>query len=105
MYAEAIRKKVIDLLVAGKTQESVGKFLGIHPRTIRHWVYRFKKEGTLTPQTHGPRQRKINKEALYQYVQEHPDKTLKEMREVFHVCPSALFACLKKMSFTLKKNR
>jgi DNA-binding CsgD family transcriptional regulator len=38
MYGEEIRRKVIDLLESGKTQQAVGDFLRINPRTIRNWM-------------------------------------------------------------------
>lgn len=104
MYGEEIRRKVIDLLASGKTQQEVGDFLEINPRTIRNWVHRLRNQGNISPQTHGERQRKINKEALRYYVKVNPDKTLREMGDVFQVSSTSIFDCLRKMSITLKKS-
>ncbi len=57
MYGEELRKKVINLIEQGKSQQEVGDFLGINPRTIRHWVHRLKTRGTLASQTHKERQK------------------------------------------------
>ena len=105
MYGEEIRRKVIDLLESGQTQQAVGDYLEINPRTIRNWLHRLKNQGNISPQTHGERQRKINKEALRNYIKENPDKTLKEMSDVFQVSITSIFDCLRKMSITLKKSR
>ena len=104
MYGEELRKKVITLIEQGKSQQEVGDFLGINPRTIRHWVHQLKTQGTLAPQTHKERHRKINKEQLRAYVEENPDKTLMELGEAFQVSHVSIFHSLKKMSITLKKN-
>jgi transposase len=103
MYGIEIRRKVLELVSTGKTQEEVGQFLNITTRTIRYWIKRNRDEQSLEPKNHAPRKRKIDKEALTKYIQENPDKTLKEMSSVFKVCSSAIFYSLKKLSITLKK--
>ena len=103
MYVEEIRIKVIDLLAKGKSQQAVGEFLDINPRTIRNWLSQLKSHGTLSPQTHKPRYRKIDKDALRAYIKDNSDRTLQELSQVFQVSIPSMYACLKKMSVTLKK--
>ncbi len=50
------------------------------------------------------RNRKIDKAALKQAVEEHPDKFLSEYAEQFHCSAPAIFYALKKMKITHKKN-
>jgi transposase len=104
MYGKEIRLKVLELLESGKRLKEISDFLSINPRTIQNWIRRLKTEGTVEPKVHGLRKRKIDKERLQTYINDNPDKTLKEISSVFGVSIPAVFNSLKKMSVTLKKS-
>ena len=48
-------------------------------------------------------EKKINKEALRQAVEERPDSELSELAEPFNCTPQAVFYALERMGITLKK--
>ena len=104
MYGLEIRQKVISLVAEGHSIESVARFLNISSRTISMWLKKHRNGISLSPNTHHPRQRKLNKEALLDYVKANPDRTLKEIGAVFKVHYSAVHRCLKKLLVTVKKS-
>lgn len=103
MYGLEIREKVIELIDQGQSVKSISDFLDINVRTIQFWIKKHKEGLSLSPNNHVPRQRKIKKDELLEYVQANPDKTLKEMGAVFKVHYSAIHRSLKRMFITLKK--
>jgi transposase len=42
---EQVRMLAVLRLADGWTQEEVGQFLGVHPRTVRRWRSRLRREG------------------------------------------------------------
>ena len=57
----------------------------------------------LAPKRHGPRRRKLDRQALRQHVAQSPDATLKERAQHFGVKINAIWVALKRLKITCKK--
>ena len=105
-YPEALRKKVIRYVEEGQgTPVEASKLYKVSFKSVYNWIEQKREKGSLKPNKPSPiRRRKINKEDLKKYVQEHPDHYLREIAVAFNVSSGAIFKALKSMKFTFKKN-
>lgn len=98
-----LRERVIAFVEEGGSKvEAAHRF-----RISRRSVYRFleaKQNGTLKPKTSWGSWRKLDPQKLARYIQKHPDATLKQMQEVFHVSHQAIWKRLALLGITLKKS-
>lgn len=105
-HPEALRKRVVSYVEEGRgTVVEASKLYKVSFKSIYNWIKQKKEQGTLRPNKPSPsRHRKIDKEKLKKYVQEHPDHYLREIGAVFGVSSAAIFKALKAMKITFKKN-
>ena len=103
MHLIQIKNKALELISKGKKTTQLSKIFEINLRTIQRWV-KNKKDGIKTERIKQTRSRKINKDELFDYVGKNPDKTLKELSEIFKIHESCIFRHLKNANFTFKKN-
>lgn len=105
-HPEALRKRIVSYVEEGRgTAVEASKLYKVSFKSIYNWMRQKKEKGTLAPNKPiSSRHRKINKEDLKRYVQEHPDHYLREIAEVFQVSNGAIFKALKAMKITFKKN-
>jgi transposase len=103
LYPEEFRKKVLEYIDGFHTQSEVAKMFKINPKTVWSWVKQRKKTGSLKPKKPVRKARKLEKEALLQYVREHPDAYLREIGEHFGCVISAVHQRLKNFGITYKK--
>jgi transposase len=105
-HPEALRKRVVRYVEEGRgSVVEASKLYEVSFKSIYNWMRQKKEQGTLKPNKPSPtRRRKIDKEKLRQYVQEHPDHYLREIAVVFDVSSGAIFKALKVMKITFKKN-
>jgi transposase len=105
-YSLDLRKKVILHLESGCSQASAAKIFGIGERTIRRWVSRKQNTGSIERLPHGGGfPSKVNACEFNQFVLDHPDKTLKEMGEVFGISHQSAAYNLRKHGYVHKKKR
>jgi len=105
-YPEVLRKKVVSYVEEGRgTAVEASKLYQVSFKSVYNWIKQKREKGSLKPnKPSSTRRRKINKEDLKKYVQEHPDHYLREIAVVFNVSSGAIFKALKNMQITLKKN-
>lgn len=105
-YPEALRKRVVNYVEEGRgTAVEASKLYKVSFKSVYNWIEQKREKGSLKPDKPSPtRRRKINKEDLKKYVQEHPDHYLREIAVAFNVSSGAIFKALKSMKFTFKKN-
>jgi transposase len=103
LYPEEFRKKVLEYIDGFYTQKEVSQLFKIKPKTVWNWVNQKKKTGSLKPKNPEREGRKLNKEALLQYVKNNPDAYLREIAEHFGCGISAVHKRLKKFGITYKK--
>lgn len=105
-HPEALRKRVVSYVEEGNgTAVEASKLYKVSFKSVYNWIKQKREKGSLKPNKPSPtRRRKINKEDLKKYVQEHPDHYLREIARVFEVSNGAIFKALKGMKITFKKN-
>ena len=95
-----LRKRVVNFVKAGGSKAEASRRFEVSLWCVNDWS----KREDLTPKVHGMRIRKIDKQALRRHVQEYPDALLRERAEVFGVHINAVWAMMRKMNLTHKKN-
>lgn len=100
-YSIDLREAALSYINNGGSKVEASRLFGFSRSTLYRW---FEMED-LSPKVHGPRDRKINKEALKKHVEEHPDMFLHERAEVFGVGLSGMHYALKRLSIVKKRAR
>ncbi len=99
-YSLDFRQKVIDYIESGGKITTATKVFGIGRASIYRWLERKELEATKVKHRH----RKLDWKELEKYIQQNPDVKLKLIAEKFGVSTTAIWAALKKMKITRKKN-
>ena len=105
-----IRKIAVEAYLSGKaSQQQLADIFGFHRTAIVRWVREYRKDGKLAPRVRGHMAKAFSdeeKERLALMVDEKPDLTLEEIREVFSKNCSlvAVHRELKRLGFRYKKN-
>lgn len=76
---------------------------GVSRHTLFRWKRQLKETGNLASRRPTNRPRKFDREQLLAYIEENPDKYLREIGEVFGCSDMAIHKALKRMNITLKK--
>lgn len=101
-YSLDLRKKALEYLEKGGTEEAAAAAFGITTRTLSNWKRR-KREQNLAPKPRRLSPSKIDSEQLRQYIQEHPDAYLREIALEFESTLQAIFYACKRLKISLKK--
>ncbi len=97
-YSLDLRKRVVSFLESGGTCAEASRRFDVHYDTVRNWL----RCEDLRPKVHGPRQRKLDKVALKQHVQDYPHAKLSERAVHFGVHINAIWVALKTMKLVKK---
>jgi len=104
------RQRAIEAYRNGKgTQEEIAQHVGVTLRTFQRWLARYQQSGEVAPQPRGHRHALFRGEVLDrldQLVQEHPDATLEQLRDMSGVDGSimAVQRALDRLGYSFKKN-
>lgn len=101
-YSLDLRQRVFDLLAKGKSKIFIEETLGVCTKTILKWQRRYKKTGSMEriiPNITRPRKVDYNK--VQKFIEENPDKTLKEIGIAIGT-KDALYV-IRKLGITYKK--
>ena len=102
-YSLDLRKKVLSFISKGHTYQDTSSVFGVSHMSIYRWI-KLNKEGILSPQTTRDRAPlKLDPVDVKQYVQSHPDHTLKQIAKHFNVGTTSIFYRLKQLGFSYKK--
>ena len=104
-YSEDIRKRVVDYLEEGHTQESAKAVFKVGLSAIKRWRKQYSETGNLANKPLSRGHKKIDPVKLSAYVKEHPDAYLREIAEVFVCTEEAVRQALKRLKITRKKKR
>ena len=102
-YSIDFIKRAVAYRQAGHTFEQLRTAFAISSATYYDWANKL-HNGHYAIKTKRERQRKINKEALKQAVQEKPDAFLKELAQQFNCTSTAIHYALEKLHITRKKD-
>ena len=104
-YSVDLRRRVIDYLREGHTQEETSLIFKVGTTTIKNWL-------TLLSETGSLEKRPLNREAsifesekLNSYIEENPNALLKDIAEHFGGSITGAFYALEREKITYKKKR
>jgi transposase len=103
-YDRQYRKRVLEYLEEGHTQEEAHKVFKVGASTIWEWRKLYEETGSLEKRELKRSFKKVDPEKLALYIKEHPDAYLKEIAKFFQCDESAIRKALKKLKITRKKN-
>lgn len=103
-YSLDLREKVISFVKGGRSKREASQLFAIGEDTIYRWL-RLDKTGNLAPKKYKEYPRKIADAVLIEYVEKHPDHTLKEMGQAVGLHSSKVWKYLKRLGITRKKRR
>lgn len=99
-YPISFRRKVLAHIEEGMGKRDAARLFKISPNTLYSWL----NSDDLRPRNDVPRQRKIDKEALRQHAEAHPDMYLRERAAHFNVHLSSIGHALAKLNIRKKKS-
>ena len=102
-YSEDIRRRVLDYLSEGHTQQRAKQVFKVGISTMRSWQKQLSEQGHLKPKPLNRPFKKIDPEKLSAYISENPDAYLREIAEVFSCTEEAVRQALAKLKITRKK--
>lgn len=104
-YSLDLRMRVIENLVEGNiTQAAVADIFKVSLRTVKRWVKLYNKTGSINPKIPiSTKPRKVDYKKAKKFIEENPDKTLKEIGEKFKVTGKAVWYIVKQLGITYKK--
>ena len=104
-YNVDLRKRAISLVEQGKSVAEVAKLLQIGLTTLYCWLKKKAAGEDLRPSKNGNFIRKIDPKMLEEYVKQHPNHTLAEMKQNLGFGISAIWYRLKQLKIPSKKSR
>lgn len=103
-YGIDFKKRVISHVKLGHTKKETCQLFGISTSTLYLWEKQLEKEGHLNRKPRALSPRKLPLDLLENDVKEHPDAYLREIAEHFNCSIPSVWAGLKKLNITLKKD-
>jgi transposase len=104
-YSLDLRMRVIENLVEGNiTQAAVADIFKVSLRTVKRLVKLYNKTGSINPKIPiSTKPRKVDYKKAKKFIEENPDKTLKEIGEKFKVTGKAVWYIVRQLGITYKK--
>jgi len=104
-YSIDYRKRVIEYLKAGHTQEETSVLFKVGTTTIKDWLSLLSETGSLEKRPLNRVAPKYESEKLNAYVEENPNALLKDIAEHFEGSITGAFCALEREKITYKKKR
>lgn len=102
-YSIDLRSRVINHVEAGNSQREVSKVFKISKTTVGRWWLIFCNEQRVEAKRRGGSKGRVDKDAISQYVQNNPNKTLVDIGKQFSLSANGAHKHLKKLGFSYKK--
>lgn len=104
-YSNDLRERVLAYKDAGHTQKETCEVFGISRSALNDWLKLRRETGSahLRARPKTRRNRKIDEQALREYVAAHPDAYLHEIGAVFGVTGTAILYACRRYGITRKK--
>lgn len=101
-----MRERVIAFIEQGGKKVDAAQLFKVSRPAIDKWILLKKETGSLkSPPIPERSWRKIDRDALRDYVNNNPDALLSEYARHFNVSDSGIWRSLKRINYTLKKKR
>ena len=104
-YSADLRKRVIEYLREGHTQEETSAIFKVGTTTIKEWLALLSETGSLEKRPLKRVASKFESEKLNAYVEENPNALLKDIAEYFGGSTTGAFYALEREKLTYKKKR
>jgi len=102
-YSLDLRKRVVNCVLEGNNFSQAAKKFNVSYETARLWYNKYLKGSLEDPVPKTRKPKKLDSEVLKKYVDENPDKTVKQIAEHFNVWYYAVYYRLNQMGYTYKK--
>jgi transposase len=103
-YSVDLKERALKLKEEGMEKQAIAKVLGVARSSLYRWINQEKRGESLAAKKRKPFYRKLDVNELKAYVEQYPDKTLKELQVKFKCNISAIWYRLKQLKITLKKS-
>jgi transposase len=103
-YSQDLRDCVINFIKLGNTQVSAAKLFSLNLSTVNKWYLRYRREGNCNPRARLGAKRKLDVEALTNYITLNPDTKLEDLGKKFGISIWGIYYWLKKLGFNHKKD-
>lgn len=104
-YSVDLRIKVLNFIDQGGKKTEACKLFGVGKDTVFRWLKLRRETGQLNSKEKISKPWKLNYDELQEMVNLNPDKTLKELAEIFNVSASGIRKALVKLKITRKKRQ
>ena len=104
-YSEDLRERVLDFLETNTNKKAASSLFKVGIASIYRWIKLKNTKGSLKPLQREYAYKKIDYNALKNYLEFNSDRFLFEIAEEFSVTPQAIFYALKKLKITRKKRQ
>jgi transposase len=102
-YSIDLRKRVINFIEAGNSQQSASDIFELNKSTVNRWWLRNKREGNCAARIRIGRKPRISAESLKNYIEKNPNFKTEELGVYFGMSGSGAFYWLKKLGYSYKK--
>ena len=99
-YPISFRRKVVAHIKEGMSSSDAARLFKISRNTLYLWL----KSPDLEPRAHSMRARKLDKDALREHIDKHPDLYLRERAHHFGVSIPAMWKMMRKLGYRKKKS-
>ena len=102
-YSTDLRIKVVNFVKSGHSQIEAARIFNISKDSVKRWLNKFEKYGNVSPKKRGGSKRKIDLEALKNYVESNPNMMLKDASAEFGFSMVTISRWLKQLGYCYKK--
>lgn len=102
-YSNDLRKRVVEFLEKGSSYDEASKLFKISVSAIGRWYRKYKQEGNYYAKNRGGSKRKIDLEALEEYVKTNENMILKQAARKFGVSIFTISYWLRRLGYSYKK--
>ena len=104
-YSLDYRRRVIEYLKEGHSQEETSMIFKVGTTTIKNWLSLLSETGNLEKRELDRKPSKFESEKLNAYIEENPDALLKDIAAKFNGSTTGAFYALEREKITFKKKR
>ena len=103
-YSTDFKQRALDYIKEGHSHVEAAKVFDVGVRTLFTWEKKLREQGHLERKKRVAKSRKIPLEELKAFVEAHPDAFLREIASHFDCAVPSVWAALKQIKVTLKKD-
>ena len=103
-YSTDFKHRALNYIKEGHSHVEASKVFDVGVRTLFTWEKKLREQGHLERKKRVAKSRKIPLEELKAFVEAHPDAFLREIAAHFDCAVPSVWAALKQINVTLKKD-